>query len=151
MRFTNIVESLKMNAEVSLTFQARQDKLPNVREYVAEYLKLQPVHSGKLKLSMSPADNFYLYIESHWMSKWLRLLIPFEGLYDDLFGSTDGYYAMDAMGSIYLSDQLNIFVKVTNIFDEQYGIVNATILEENLVYNPQLRRTLRFGLSYKLN
>lgn len=151
LRFSNIIESIKMNAEVSLTFQARQDKLPNVREFVAEYLKLQPVHSGKLKLSMSPTDNVYLYIESHWMSKWLRLLIPFEALYDDLFGSTDGYYAMDAMGSYTLSDQLNIFVKVTNIFDEQYGIVNATILEENLVYNPQLRRTFRFGLSYKLN
>jgi outer membrane cobalamin receptor len=151
LRFTNIVESIKMNAEVSLTFQARQDKLPNVREFVAEYLKLQPAHSGKLKLSMSPADNMYLYIESHWMSKWLRLLIPFESLYDDLFGNTDGYYAMDAMVSYNLSDQLNIFVKVNNIFDEQYGIVNATILEENLIYNPQLRRTLRFGLSYKLN
>lgn len=151
LRFTNIVESIKMNAEVSLTFQGRQDKLPNVREFVAEYLKLQPVHSGKLKLSMSPSDNLYIYIESHWMSKWLRLLIPFQSLYDDLFGSTDGYYAMDAMASYDLSNQLNIFVKVNNIFDEKYGISNATILEENLLYNPQLRRTLRFGLSYKLN
>lgn len=151
LRFNNIVEKIKMNAEVSLNFQARQDKLPNVREFVAEYLKLQPLHSGKLKLSMEPIDNVYLYVESHWMSKWLRLLIPFENLYDDLFGNTDGYYAMDAMVSFNLSKQLNLFVKVTNIFDEQYGIVNATILEENLVYNPQLRRTARFGLSYRLN
>ena len=85
------------------------------------------------------------------MSKWLRLLIPFEYLYDELFGGTDGYYAMDAMASFYLSNQLNLFVKVNNIFDEQYGIVNATILEENLLYNPQLRRTIRVGLSYNLN
>ncbi len=151
LRFTNIVESIKMNAEVSLTFQARKDKLPNVREFVAEYLKLQPAHSGKLKLSMSPMENMYLHIESHWMSNWLRLLIPFESLYDDLFGDSGGYYAMDAMVSYDLSNQLNIFLKVNNIFDEKYGIVNATILEENLIYNPQLRRTLRFGLSYKLN
>lgn len=151
LRFDNIVESIKMNAEVSLTFQGRQDKLPNVREFVAEYLKLQPLHSGKLKLSMQPSDHIYVYVESHWMSKWLRLLIPFENLYDDLFGNTDGYYAMDAMASFYLSNQLNVFVKVNNIFDEQYGIVNATILEENLLYNPQLRRTVRVGLSYRLN
>ncbi len=151
LRFNNIIEKINMNAEVSLTFQGRQDKLPNVREFVAEYLKLQPLHSGKLKLSMEPVDNIYLYVESHWMSKWLRLLIPFENLYDDLFGNTDGYYAMDAMASFYLSKQLNLYLKVTNIFDEQYGIVNATILEENLLYNPQLRRTVRFGLSYRLN
>ncbi len=151
LRFDNIFESINLDAEVSLTFQARQDKLPNVKDFVSEYLKLQPLHSGKLKLSMEPVDNIYLYIESHWMSKWLRLLIPFEDLYDDLFGSTDGYYAMDALASFNLSNQLNMYVKVTNIFDEKYGIVNATILEENLLYNPQLRRTIKLGLSYKLN
>jgi len=64
---------------------------------------------------------------------------------------TDGYYAMNAVTSYSLSDNLSMFLKVTNLFDEKYGSVNATILEENLVYNPQLSRSIRFGFSYKLN
>ena len=140
-----------MDAELSLTFQERQDKLPNVLEIVAENLTLTPRHTGKLKISMEPRENFYLYIESHWMSKWLRVLIPFEGLYDELFKDTDGYYAMNLMMSYNLSTNLNVYIKATNLFDEKYGSQNTTYINENLVYNPQLRRNINFGLSYKLN
>ena len=125
--------------------------MPDVVEIVKGYLSLTPKHTGKLKVSFYPARNLYVNIESHWMTKWLRLLIPFEKLYGELFKDTDGYYAMNAMTSYKLSDQLSFYLKVTNLFDEKYGIVNATLLEENLIYNPQLRRSLRFGLSYNLN
>ncbi|MEX0988067.1 MAG: TonB-dependent receptor plug domain-containing protein [Bacteroidales bacterium] len=151
LRFTNIVRSIKLNAEVHLYFQARQDKLPNVVEIVEEYFKLSPRHTGKMKVSMQPTDNFYLYIESHWMSKWLRVLIPFEELYDGIFGKADGYYAMNAVANYSISDQLNLYLKATNIFDEKYGVANPSMLEPGLLYNPQLRRTIRVGLSYKLN
>lgn len=151
LRFNDIVRSINLDAEVSLYFQARRDRLPNVREIVEDYFTLTPRHHGKLRVSMQPADNLYLYLESHWMSKWLRILIPFEEIYSELFGSTDGYYAMNGTLRYSLSDQFSAFVKVTNIFNEKYGIVNATVLEENLPYNPQLRRTIRAGLSYRFN
>ena len=151
LRVENLVQSIKMNAELSLTFQERQDKLPNVRDIVVEYFKLNPRHMGKLKISMEPFPGFYMYIESHWMTKWLRLLIPFESIYKEIFNESDGYYAMNVMTSYKISDNLNVFLKATNLFDEKYGGMNATFLEENLVYNPQLRRNISFGLSYKLN
>jgi len=50
-----------------------------------------------------------------------------------------------------ISTNIRAFVKVTNILDEKYGGLNAIILDENLVYNPQLGRSIRFGLSYNLN
>jgi len=151
LRFTNIVPSIKLNAEVHLYIQGRKDRLLNVHNLVEDYLTLAPNHTGKLKVSMQPTENFYLYVESHWMSKWLRILIPFEDLYTELFGPATGYYAMNAVANFSLSNQLNIFVKATNIFDERYGIANPAMLEPSLIYNPQLRRTVRFGLSYKMN
>jgi len=149
--FNDLIKSVHLNTEVSLSFLSRHDHLPNVMEIVTNYLSLMPKHSGKLKVSLYPAKNFYIHIESLWMTKWLRLLIPFEDIYNELFKKTDGYYAMNVLASYNISDNLGIFLKVTNLFDEKYGSVNATILNENLVYNPQLRRSLRFGLSYKLN
>jgi outer membrane receptor for ferrienterochelin and colicin len=149
--FEDLIRSVHLNAEISLSFLNRQDKLPNVMEIVTNYLSLMPKHSGKLKVSLYPVKNLYVNVESLWMTKWLRLLIPFEDLYNELFKETDGYYAMNVLASYDISDNLNVFLKVTNLFDEKYGSVNATILNENLVYNPQLRRTMRIGLSYKLN
>ncbi|KPK87793.1 MAG: hypothetical protein AMS27_01295 [Bacteroides sp. SM23_62_1] len=149
--FDDIIKSVHLDTEVSLSFLNRQDHLPDVLEIVSNYLSLMPKHSGKLKVSLYPVKNLYVHVESLWMTKWLRLLIPFEDLYNELFKKTDGYYALNLLTSYDISDNLGVFIKVTNLFDEKYGSVNATILNENLVYNPQLRRTIRFGLSYKLN
>jgi outer membrane receptor for ferrienterochelin and colicin len=149
--FTDLIRAVNMDAELSLSFLNRQDHLPDVVEIVKGYLSLTPKHTGKLKVFFYPVNNLYVNIESHWMTKWLRLLIPFENIYSELFKDTDGYYAMNAMTSFHLSDELSAFLKVTNLFDEKYGSVNATLLEENLIYNPQLRRSIRFGFSYKLN
>ncbi|HDR89727.1 MAG TPA: hypothetical protein ENN63_08905 [Bacteroidetes bacterium] len=151
IRYKNIVPSIRMDGEISLSLLERRDRLPQVEEIVEEYFRLMPRHEGKLKLSFYPAKNLYVNVESQWMSKWLRLLIPFEGLYSRLFKDVDGYYAMNVMASYNLSPELRAFIRVTNLFDEAYGGVNATLLEENLVYNPQIRRSIRIGLSYNLN
>lgn len=150
LRMNDIVKSINLDAEMSLTIQEKRNKIPNVQELVLEYFDLTPRHSGKLKVSMEPIDKIYLNIESHWMSKWLKLLIPFEGVYKEIFGETDGYYSMNVLMSYRLSNSLNVYVKVINVFNEKYGSVNAIYLDENLIYNPQLARHIRFGLSYQL-
>ena len=149
--FDDLVSSVNLDAELSLSFLNRQDHLPDVVDIVKGYLSLTPKHTGKLKVSFDPVKNMYVHIESHWMTKWMKLFLPFENLFGELFKDTDGYYSMNAMASYHLSHELSLFLKVTNLFDEKYGIVNATLLEENLVYNPQLRRSVRLGLSYRLN
>jgi len=151
LKFTDLVKSVHLDAEVSLSFLNRQDHLPDVVDIAKQYLKLMPKHSGKLKVSLYPTKKLYVNVESLWMTSWLRVLIPFEKLYKDLFKDADGYYSVNASANYYISDDLNVFLKVINLFDEKYGSVNAVILEENLVYNPQLRRSIRFGLSYRLN
>jgi outer membrane cobalamin receptor len=151
LRFTNLVKSVHLDTELSLSFMNRQDHFPDVVNIAREYLTLMPRHSGKLKVSLYPVKNLYIYVESLWQTSWLRVLIPFEKLYKELFKDADGYYSMNVMTSYNLSENLSAYLKVTNLFDEKYGSVNATILEENLVYNPQLRRSIRFGLSYRLN
>jgi hemoglobin/transferrin/lactoferrin receptor protein len=149
-RITDLVKSIELDAELSLTFMGRNDRIPDVREIVAEYFKLTPKHTGKLKISARPVENLYFSIESHWMTKWLRVLIPFEEVYNELFEDTDGYYSVNFLLNYQLSSNLTSFMKITNLFDEKYGSLNASFIDENLIYNPQLRRNIRFGLSYNL-
>jgi len=151
LRIPNLIRSVKMDAELSLSFLKRSDRIPNVTEIVKEYLTLMPSHEGKLKVSFYPVKPLYLSIESQWMSKWMRLFIPFESVYKQLFKDADGFYSMNVTSSYSLSPNLRAYFKVINLFDENYGGMNATILEENLIYNPQMRRSFRFGLTYNLN
>jgi len=151
IRYPDLIKSVRMNAELSLSFLNRQDHLPGVTEIVRQYLNLIPKHEGKLKISLYPVKTLYVSVESQWMSKWLKLFIPFESIYNDLVKKVDGFYSMNINLSYSLSPNLKAFIKVINVFDEKYGGMNATILKENLVYNPQLRRSFRFGLSYNLN
>ncbi len=144
------MKSINMDVELSLTIQEQRNKIPNVEELVLEYFDLTPRHSGKLKLSMEPVRKLYLNIESHWMSKWLKLLIPIEKVYKEIFGESDGYYSMNVLLSYNLSNRLNVYANVINLFNEKYGSVNASYLDENLIYNPQFTRHIRFGLSYRL-
>ena len=149
--FRDLVKSVHLDAELNLSFLQRQDHLPNVLEIASQYLKLMPTHSGKMRVSLYPANKLYVYVESIWQTSWLRVLIPIESIYRELFDDADGYYSMNILSSYNISDELSVFVKVNNLFDEKYGLVNATIQEENMVYNPQLRRFIRFGLTYRLN
>ncbi|MQY80407.1 MAG: TonB-dependent receptor plug domain-containing protein [Bacteroidetes bacterium] len=150
-RINNLFPSIKLDLELSLTFLNRIDRLPGVKDIVQDYLKLLPKHHGKLKVSFYPVKNLYVHVENVWMSKWMRLLIPFESLYNELFKNIDGYYTMNVVTSYNISNNVQGFVKITNLLDEKYGGLNATILDENLIYNPQLGRSIRFGLSYNLN
>jgi len=93
-RIKDLVSSIKLDAELSLSFLNRRDRLPNVTKLVQEYFTLTPKHQGKLKVSFYPVDKLYIHMENTWMSKWLRLLIPVESLYDKLFKDVDGYYTI---------------------------------------------------------
>ena len=147
---SNIITSIRMKAELNLMFSRISQDLPNL-ESVLENFKLMPKHFGQLKLSFYPAKNIYLHFQNTWESKWLRNVIFLDKLYSDLFNKVDGYFTLDVTASYYVSNNLNAFVKVTNFFDEKYSGLNVTGRKEDKLYNPQLGRNIRFGLSYTLN
>jgi len=147
----NIIRPIKLNAELCLSYADRSDEIPDVAEIVKENIKLMPKHQGALKISFTPARNLYVRLEGMWMSKWMRVLIPFEDFYNDLFKNVDGYYALDGIVVFNMSSELRLYFKITNVFDEKYGGINATFLNENLPYNPQLGSNMIIGLNYSLN
>ncbi|MBN2214022.1 MAG: TonB-dependent receptor [Bacteroidales bacterium] len=149
-RKNNIIPSVKMNAEVNLMFAKTSQKLPDVESFL-ENFKLMPRHFGQLKLSFCPAKNLYLHFENTWESKWLRNLIFLEKIYNDLFKKVDGYFTLDALISYNFSHSLCGFIKITNMFNEKYSGLNVTGRTEDKLYNPQLGRNIRIGLSYALN
>lgn len=153
-RWTDIVKSIELDAELSLTFAKSSESFPDILQIAGNFISdftLTPNHFGQLNVSMKPAKNFYLNISGIWESNWLRVLIPFSDLYEELFKKADGYYTMDLLGRYNLSSDLNIYLQVNNLFDEKYGGIGVSRLNAGLPYNPQLGRNIRFGLTYRWN
>jgi outer membrane receptor for ferrienterochelin and colicin len=150
LRKNNIIKSIRLDAEINVAFSKKGENIPEL-EALIESFKLMPSHIGHLKVSFYPLKNLYIHFENTWETKWLRVLIPIEDLYKDLFRNVDGYYTVDAVASYEISNSLRAYIKVINLFNEQYSGLNASSLIEDIPYNPQLGRNIRLGLTYTLN
>jgi hemoglobin/transferrin/lactoferrin receptor protein len=153
-RRDNLIRSIRLNMELSLTLAMYSDKRPDLFEIATDYLsnlKLNPNHYGQLKISAEPYKNLYLQITSIWESSWLRVLMPIKEIYDEIIDDYDGYYSMDAVASYRFGNNLNGFIRVTNLFNERYGGPAYSGMKSALPYNPQTGRSICFGLTYALN
>ncbi|MFO7573983.1 MAG: TonB-dependent receptor [Bacteroidales bacterium] len=150
----DLVKSINLDAELSLTFAKSSETFPDVFELAGKFItdfNLMPNHFGQLKVTMEPARNLFLNITSLWESNWLRIVIPIEELYNELFRDVDGFYSMDVSLTYKVGTNLSTFLKVTNLFDERYGGPVYSELGTPLPYSPQAGRTISAGLTYRLN
>lgn len=156
LKINDLVKSINMDAEISLTFAKSSQSFPDIFEIAGSYLtlsdfKLVPNHYGQMKLSMQPAKRLYIQISSIWESSWLRLIIPFRELYSEIIKNVDGFYSMDAVMNFEIGPNLTSFIKVRNLFDEKYGGPVYSGMSTPLPYNPQTGRNFQIGLTYMLN
>lgn len=156
-KMNDIVKSIHMNWEVSLTFATASEKFPEILQIAGDYIgyisnfTLIPKHFGQMKISMKPSKNLYLQVTSIWQSSWLRLIIPFKEIYQNIFKDVDGFYSVDAVANYKFGANLNGFIKVNNIFNERYGGPVYSGMKTPLPYNPQTGRSINLGLTYTLN
>lgn len=61
------------------------------------------------------------------------------------------YRSWDAMLRLYLSKNFLLYLHVQNLFNRHYAGIDATGTPDDLLYNPQQGRTLRFGVNYNMN
>jgi len=153
-KMNDIIKSIHMNGELSLTFAKSSEQFPEIFQIAGNYLsnfKLIPSHFGQMKLSMQPAKNLYIQVTSIWESSWLRVIIPFKELYSEIIKDKDGFYSMDLVANYKIGFNLNSFVKINNLFDEKYGGPGYSGMNTPLPYDPQIGRSIHFGLTYTLN
>jgi outer membrane receptor for ferrienterochelin and colicin len=153
-RMNDIIKSVHMNGELSLTFAKSSEKFPELLQIAGNYLsnfKLIPNHFGQMKISLQPSKNLYIQVTSIWESSWLRVIIPFKELYNEIIKDIDGFYSMDVVANYKIGLNLSSYVKINNIFDEKYGGPGYSGMNTPLPYNPQTGRSIQVGLTYTLN
>lgn len=61
------------------------------------------------------------------------------------------YRTWDFMLRLYLSSHFLVYVHCQNFFNRHYAGIDATSTADDLIFNPQPGRTLRFGVNYNMN
>jgi len=150
IKFNNVIESVKLNAELSLTYAELQKELSEIGSNIGDF-DLMPKHMGQLRLNFKPTKKLFLQFDNVWMSDWLRVFMPFEDESADIKESVDGYYTLDLLLNFEVSSNLKVFFKYNNVFNEKYSGLNATGTNEDLPSNPQMGSNMQLGLTYNLN
>ena len=57
----------------------------------------------------------------------------------------------DMRAQVYLSNHFLVYVQMQNMFNQHYAGLDATGTPDDLLYNPQPGRLVRFGLNYNMN
>jgi outer membrane receptor protein involved in Fe transport len=153
LKIENLIRPIQLDVEGSVTFTRQSQTIPGVEQIkeIFNSFSLTPRHLGQYKISFIPYKNVYVRLEGIWMSNWLKIIVPFQRIYDELFSDIDGFYKMDAVVNYSFNRHLISFIKINNVFDEKYGGLNSGGLNNGLPYNPQFGRYVQFGLTYTLN
>jgi outer membrane cobalamin receptor len=145
VKINDIIEEWNLDLEGSAVFSERNTHLPHLRTISNWFLNFEsaPKHFGKVKLSMEPVKNLYIGINSSWYSTWFRNIIHVQDV--------DGYFSMDFHTNYHLNSNLRIYIDMINLFDRKYYGSGTGLMGTNNTLNPQYRRNIRIGLTYKLN
>ena len=124
-------------SEVIPTTFAEQDKIREVPPVIAK---------GRFTYQPGPRLSFttdHIFMSS--TDNGTRLI-------DVIFPSAlDGVYIMDFLVRYELNNNFKIYIKLNNLFNQEYAGLNASNTPDDLLFNPQELRIFRLGMNYKMN
>ena len=116
-------------------------------------LRSQPKWIAQLDIELKPFKKVRFLLENTFLTRSLTqntLFYQFPDLVADSNLYNPGYYTLDLMVNYEFNRQLLAYLKFTNFFNAEYAGLDATPDADGLIYNPQSKRFLRFGVNYRL-
>lgn len=148
VRFKSLSEKDNFNAELSITELEGKEVLPFDRGEI-NGVRGVPDFMWQLKLSARLYGRFYLHLNNTYLSQSLSRNFLGEDGFEPR--SNPQYYTLDVIGRLQLTDNFQLYLKANNIFNKEYGGIDATGFLDDLKYNPQALRTVRFGINYRID
>lgn len=148
VRLSNLLPALKLHADVYLNYAEGSEILPNETNDELNIPRMVPKFMGQINFSFEPFKNTYFRFENVFMTDWARRFVP--RVQRSNF-RVPGYYNLDFIGRFQLSKNLGVFLKIRNVFNTEYAGIGSDGLDIDLIYNPQMKRNIQFGASFRLH
>ncbi len=154
-KYKNLIPKWNFNIDGSFSYSQGTEVLPddplraNDGGTINEF-RMIPRWSGKLNFDFSPYKNWYVRFENITMSSWQQRYTLNANQSNDA-SKINGYYSLDVLTRYKLSQNVSSYIRVTNVFNQNYGGVDATGFDVDLRYNPQYLRMFQFGVNFNLD
>jgi len=148
----DIVESIKLDLDLYLSFNSGTEKLPNELGELEAY-RMVPPFMGQFNIAMNPVKGFYLFIRNIYSASTYKRYMPLKIEELEKRGYTTKvpeYYTLDFILRYTFYKNLQAFFQMNNVFNKYYGGIDAYGNRSDLLYNPQHARSFKVGLSFSI-
>ncbi len=150
LKVKNIITSIHLDTDLFLSFTQGGENLPNQAGSINAY-RMQPNFMGQWRISFRPSSKWYINFQNVVMSSWYNRSISTLEQYNQEESKTDGYYTLDMLVRHYFNKNVSAYCRMNNVFDTSYGGIDATGLDVDATFNPQLLRNIQAGVSFRIN
>lgn len=150
LKVKNIIRAIHLDTDLFLSFTQGSEVLPDDGGTINDY-RMQPDFMGQWRISLRPSRKWYINFQNVMMSGWYRRNIFSVEQYEEDKAKTKGYYTLDVLIRHYFNKNVSAYFRMNNVFDTKYGGIDATGLDVDTIFNPQLQRNIQTGLSFRIN
>lgn len=160
--FKDIIEAIGLSSTLNINYSRGKEKLKVLSIEQGEDILLnldgvrsQPDWISQLDIEFKPfkKKKVRLLFENTFMTQsGARSALPYqipEGEANILL-QKPSFYTLDMMVNYQFNKHLLAFFKIHNFFNKEYAGIDATVDADSLIYNPQSKRFIRFGINYRL-
>lgn len=148
----NIIPIIPINADLYITYSKGNEVLPNQLGTLNEYRNM-PNWITQFNLEIQPIESITLILQNYYCSSSKKRFFPLEPMAMESLGiptEVEGYYTMDMIARFMINRNFQVFFKLNNVFNSEYGGIDAYGSANDLFYNPQYKRYFKIGLSFRM-
>ncbi len=150
LKIKNIIQRIHLDTDLFFSYTKGSEILPDNGGDIDAY-RMQPDFMGQWRISFRPSPKWYINFQNVMMSSWYRRNITTLEQYQKSDAKTNGYYTLDMLVRHYFNKNVSAYWRMNNVFDTKYGGLDATGLDVDAIFNPQLRRNIQAGVSFRIN
>jgi hemoglobin/transferrin/lactoferrin receptor protein len=148
----DIIPIIPINADLYITYSKGKEILPNQLGTLSEYRNM-PNWITQFNLEIQPIESITLILQNYYCSSSKKRFFPLEPMEMESLGiptDVEGYYTLDMISRFMINRNFQAFFKLNNIFNAEYGGIDAYGSINDMFYNPQYKRYFQIGLSFRM-
>ncbi len=156
VRMKDIVPSIKLNIDLSVTYQKREETTnPELLRY--DNYRIQPSFMFQALVKLNLYKNIQLVTAFYGNNKYENAYYEF---YSEIYPGNDMSLELidydnsaiwaDMSLNYYSNNNLTFYTRVKNVFNTSFSGIQTADLFKGLYFMPQYGRTIEFGVSFKM-
>lgn len=147
-----LIPKIALNADLYITYSKGKETLPNNLGKLQDYRNM-PNWFVQFNIDFKPFEAWTIFLHNIYSGKSLKRFFPVEPELMEFYGyatEVKAYYTMDFMIRYKINRNFQAYLDIKNLFNAEYGGIDAYGSNSDLIYNPQYGRYFQIGFSFRM-